>query len=161
MCAFSTGYTVQARAARGDDIKLSGCLIRGEEGAGYLLTNAPGEPSLFKADDHKVAPSAVGTASGFATLFYWLYGSSDLDEHVGQRVEVEGDLQGEVRDGEIKTNRKDRWTEVEVKSDGRTMKARVPNASFTLAADRDKQKGGILVRRVNVDKVKRISAACE
>ena len=161
MCAFSTGYTVQARAARGDDIKLSGCLIRGEEGAGYLLTNAPGEPSLFKADDHKVAPSAVGTAGGFTTLFYWLYGNSDLDEHVGQRVEVQGDLQGDVRDGEIKTNRKDRWTEVEVKSDGRTMKARVPNASFTLADDRDKQKGGILVRRVNVDKVKMIGAGCQ
>jgi hypothetical protein len=138
---------------------MSGC-SSAEEGAGYLLTNAPGEPSLFKADDHKVAPSAVGTAGGFATLFYWLYGNSDLDEHVGQRVEVQGDLQGDVRDGEIKTNRKDRWTEVEVKSDGRTMKARVPNASFTLADDRDKQKGGILVRRVNVDKVK-IGAGCQ
>jgi hypothetical protein len=146
---------------RNDDIKLSGCLIRAEEGAGYLLTNAPGEPAIFKADGHKIAPSAVGTSGGFATLFYWLSGNNDLDEHVGQRVEVEGDLQGDVRDGEIKTNRKDRWTEVEVKSDGRTMKARVPNASFTLADDRDKQKGGILVRRVIVDKVKRIGAGCQ
>ena len=90
-----------------------------------------------------------------------MYGNSDLDQHVGQRVEVEGDLQGDVRDGEIKTNRKDRWTEVEVKSDGRTMKARVPNASFALADDRDKQKGGILVRRVNVNKVKMIGAGCQ
>lgn len=156
VCAFSMGYSVQAR---GDDLKMSGCLVRAEGGAGYLLTNAPGEPSLYKADDHKIAPSAVGTRGGFATVFYWLYGNSDLDEHVGQRVEVEGDLQGDVRDGEIKTDRKDHWTEVEVKSDGRTMKARVPNSS--IVADRDKRKGGILVRRVNVDKVKMIAAGCE
>jgi len=160
LCAFSMGYTVEARTGGDDDIKLTGCLIRGEEGAGYLLTNAPGDPAIFKADDHKVAPSAVGTSGGFATVFYWLYGNNRLNEHVGQRVEVEGDLQGDVRDGEIKTHRKDRWTEVEVKSAGQTMKARVPNASFEWAADRGKEKGGILVRRVNVDKVKLIDAGC-
>jgi hypothetical protein len=43
VCAYSMGYTVEARAGRDDDIKLTGCLIRGEQGAGYLLTNAPGD----------------------------------------------------------------------------------------------------------------------
>ena len=152
---------VQAAGGRDDDIKLSGCLIRGEDGAGYLLTNAPGDPAIFKADEHKIAPSAVGTTGGFATVFYWLYGNNGLNEHVGQRVEIEGELQGDIRDGEIKTHRKDRWTEVEVKSSGREMKARVPNASFQWANDRDKEKGGILVRRVNVEKVKMIGAGCE
>jgi hypothetical protein len=155
------GPVAEARHGRDDDIKLSGCLIRGEEGSGYLLANAPGDPAIFKADDHKVSPSSVGTSGGFATVFYWLYGNDDLDQHVGQRVEVEGDVQGEIHDGEIKTHRKDRWTEVEVKSSGRTMKARVPNASFALANDRAKEKGGILVRRVNVDKVKMVGARCE
>jgi len=63
---------------RDDEIKLTGCLIRAENGAGYLLTNAPDDPALFKADDRKVAPSAVGTTGGFATVFYWLYGNNDL-----------------------------------------------------------------------------------
>ena len=127
----------------------------------YLLTNAPGDPAIFKADDRKVAPSAVGTAGGFAAIFYWLYGTRALDEHVGRRVEVEGELQGDVRDGEIKTPRKDHWTEVEVKSSGRTMKARLPNPSFMWADGRVREKGGILVRRVNVEKVKMVGAGCE
>ena len=152
----------QARSSsRDNEIKLTGCLIRAENGAGYLLTNAPDDPALFKADDRKVAPSAVGTSGGFATVFYWLYGNNDLNQHVGRRVEVEGDLQGDVRDGEIKTHRKDHWTEVEVKSAGRTMKARVPNASLMGASDHDKDKGGILVSRVNVDHVKMIGAGCQ
>ena len=145
---------------REDEIKLSGCLIRGEEGAAYLLTNAPGDPAIFKADDHRVAPSAVGTSGGFATIFYWLYGNDELNEHVGQRVDVEGELEGDVRDGEIRTLRKDGWTEVEVTSSGHTMKARVPNASFLWAADRDNEKGRILIRRVNVEKVKMVGAGC-
>ena len=161
LLAGSLGDGAEAGTGRDDEIKLSGCLIRGEEGAGYLLTNAPGDPAIFKADDRKVSPSAVGTTGGFATIFYWLYGNNELNEHVGQRVEVEGDVQGEVRDGEIKTHRKDRWTEVEVKSSGRTMKARVPNASFMWADGREKEKGGILVRRVNVEKVKMVGAGCE
>jgi hypothetical protein len=161
LCLFGGSIGDAAETAgRDDEIKLSGCLIRGAEGAGYLLTNAPGDPAIFKADDHKVAPSAVGTSGGFATVFYWLYGNNDLNQHVGQRVEVEGDLEGDVRDGEIKTHRKDRWTEVEVKSSGQTMKARVPNASFMWAADRDKEQGRILIRRVNVEKVKMIGAGC-
>ena len=157
--AGSLGYAAET-TGRDDEIKLSGCLIRGEEGAAYLLTNAPGDPAIFKADDHRVAPSAVGTSGGFATIFYWLYGNDELNEHVGQRVDVEGELEGDVRDGEIRTLRKDGWTEVEVTSSGHTMKARVPNASFLWAADRDNEKGRILIRRVNVEKVKMIGAGC-
>jgi hypothetical protein len=160
-CALWLGPAEARSYGRDDEIKLTGCLIRGEDGAGYLLTNAPADPALFKADNRKVAPSAVGTTGGFATVFYWLYGNNDLNQHVGQRVEVEGDLQGDVRDGEIKTHRKDHWTEVQVKSAGQTMKARVPNASFMWASEHNKEKGGILVRRVNVGHVKMIGAGCE
>ena len=35
--------SMMSAAAADRDIKLSGCLVRGEDGGGYLLTNAPGE----------------------------------------------------------------------------------------------------------------------
>ena len=145
-----------------DTIKLSGCLIRGEgDLGGYLLTNAPDDPALIKADDHKLAPSSVGTTGGYTSTFYWLSGNGDLKAHVGHRVEIEGDLQGDLRQGEIKTSRKDRWTEVTVTVNDRSMKARVPNASLMPASDRDHtHKGDILVRRVNVEHVKMIGAGC-
>jgi len=154
---------VQARAYNlaDDDIKLSGCLVRGEgDGGGYLLVNSPGDPGWLGKEDHKVAPSAVGTAGGPAAVFYWLGGSHDLPAHVGHLVEVEGELQGDVREGEMKVDRKDHWTEVTVSSNGRTMKARVPHAALFADNGDHKKKGDILVRRVNVDHVKMLSAAC-
>src|SRR5229473_3324169 len=157
-----TGMAQAGPNGRDDDIKLTGCLIRGEgDLGGYLLTNAPDDPAWLKSDNHKVAPSAVGTTGGFTTLFYWLYGSNDLNAHVGQRVEIDGDLQGDAREGEIKTHRKDHWTELTLTVNGRSMKARVPNASFMFATDRDhKHKSDVLVRRVNVEHVKMIAAGC-
>jgi hypothetical protein len=163
-CVFVAAGSVTAGSAalRDDDLKLTGCLIRGEgDLGGYLLTNAPDDPAWLKTDNHKVAPSAVGTTGGFTTVFYWLYGNKELTAHVGQRVEIDGRVQGDIRDGEIKTHRKDQWTEVELKLNGRSMKARVPNASFMFASDADdKHKSEVLVRRVNVDHVKMIGAGC-
>jgi hypothetical protein len=156
-----SGGPVQARSYRlADEIKLSGCLVRGEgNGGGYLLVNSPGDPGWLSKEDHKVAPSAVGTAGGPTTVFYWLGGSKDLPAHIGHLVEVEGEFQGDVRAGEMKVDRKDHWTEVTVSSNGQKMKARVPHA--VLVSDNgDHKKGDILVRRVNVDHVKMLGAAC-
>ena len=122
------------------DVKLSGCLIRGEgDGSGYLLANPPTEPWL-NSPDKQVTPSALGTSGDYATIFYWLDGNGDLKQHIGHRVEVEGDLKGDVKDGEITTERKEKWTDVTVKADGRTMKAHVPNTSIFPASNRDKDR---------------------
>jgi len=157
-----TTWAVGGTAAAADDVKLSGCLIRGEgDGAGYLLTNTSAEPWLA-SPGRQVAPSALGTSGDTATLFYWLDGSGDLKQHIGHRVEIEGDLKGDVKQGEITTDRKDNWTEVTVKADGRTMKANVPNTSVFPASDRDKdrKKTDILVRRVDVEHVRMLAASC-
>lgn len=144
-----------------DGIKLTGCLVRGEGDGGYLLTNAPGDPSWVRHDDEKVAPSTVGTTGTFASIFYWLDGSGDLQKHVGHHVEIEGDLKGSLKEGEIKADRKDGWTEVEISSDGRKMKANVPNASVVAGPDGKREKGEILVRRVAVEHVKMLGASCQ
>jgi len=79
---------VRAESQQNDkDIKLSGCLVRGEDG-GYLLTNSPSEPAWQRSADPTVAPGAVGTTGNFATIFYWLKDHDDLKEHVGHLVEV-------------------------------------------------------------------------
>jgi hypothetical protein len=142
-------------------VKLSGCLIRGEGDGGYLLTNPPAEPQLAASSDRRVAPTGLGTSGDFATIFYWLDGHDDLREHIGHRIEIEGDLKGDVKEGEIKIVRKDNWTEMTVKADGREMKAQVPNMSLFPASNRDKErKGDILVRRVDVERVRMLGASC-
>ena len=162
-CAFIVTASVTASAGRAADkrVKLSGCLIRGDgDGAGYLLANLPTEPWL-SAPGKQVTPSVLGTSGDYATIFYWLDGHGDLKQHVGHRVEVEGDLRDDVKDGEIRTERKENWTEVTVKADGRTMKAHVPNTSMFPASNRDKErKSDILVRRVDVERVRMLGATC-
>ena len=153
--------TTFAASAAAEDVKLSGCLIRGEGDGGYLLTNSPAEPQLAASSDRRVTPSGLGTSGDFATIFYWLGGHDDLRQHIGHRVEIEGDLKGDVKEGEIKVVRKDNWTELTVKADGREMKAQVPNMSVVPASNRDKErKGDILVRRVDVERVRMLGASC-
>ncbi|MQA31927.1 MAG: hypothetical protein GEU82_19185 [Luteitalea sp.] len=145
------------------EIKLSGCLVRGDgDGAGYLLSNTPAEPALSRPANSNVAPTALGTSGAYTTIFYWLDGDGDLKNHVGNRVEIEGDLKDDFKEGEIEIDRKEKWTELTVKADGRTMKANVPHTSSLPAPGTDgDSKNDILVRRVDVSKVRMLAASCE
>jgi hypothetical protein len=152
---------VGAGSAGADTVKLTGCLVKGDgDGAGYLLVNVPVEPAATTPDRAPVAPGGVGTSGTFANVFYWLDNHRDLGQHVGHQVEIEGDQKGDVKDGEMKIDRKDQWTEIEIKSDGRRMKAQVPNASVVAGRDADR-KMAVVVRRVNVEKVRMLGAACK
>src|SRR5688500_5127459 len=73
-----------------DEIKLSGCVVRGEDGDGYLLTNVPGDASWLRSGDGAVSPGPVGTSGSVATIFYWLDDDDELEDHIGHRVEIEG-----------------------------------------------------------------------
>ena len=94
-----------------------------------------------------------------ANIFYWLDKDDALMPHIGHQVEVDGDLKGDLQDGQIKIDRKDQWTEIEVESDGRDMKARVPNTSIVPGPNADR-KIAVLVRRVDVNKVRMLDATC-
>jgi hypothetical protein len=146
---------------RNKSITLSGCLIRGEgDGAGYLLISHAFDPATATTGGAPVTPGTIGTTGDFATLFYWLDGSGDLRKHIGHRVEIEGDAKGDVKDGEMKVNRKDSWTELTVKSDGRTMTARVPQASIVAGPD-PLRKLDVLVRKIDVEHVRMLAADCQ
>ena len=152
--------TEHAAAAADDKVKLSGCLVRGEGDDGYLLINVPAEPAASTASSAPITPTAVGTSGSFANVFYWLDDEGDLKQHIGHQVEIEGDLKGDVKDGELKIDRKDDWTEMEIKSDGKGMKARVPNSSVVAGPSPDK-KMSVLVRKVDVEKVGMLAATCK
>lgn len=154
---FAAMSSPSARTA--DSVKLSGCLVQGHDDEGYLLINGPSEPAIGAAPATTASPGAVGTTGVVANIFYWLDKDGDLKPHIGHRVEIDGDLKGNLKDGEIKIDRKEQWTEIEVKSDGRKMKARVPNTSIVEGPDSDR-KVNVLVRRVDVSKVRMLDATC-
>ena len=147
-------------ASAADTLKLTGCLVRGEgDGAGYLLYNVPAGLASAARPGQSATPDAVGTSATFTNIFYWLRNDDDLKPHVGHLVEVEGEPEDEVDDGEIEIDCKDQWTEIQIKSDGREMKARVPNASVEPGPDPDR-KISVLVRRLDVEKVRMLEAGC-
>jgi len=149
-----------ARGSAANNVTLSGCLVKADgDDDPYLLINAPSQPSLNQTPAADVNPTGVGTTAEFRTVFYWLKGDRELKPHVGHRVEVQGDL-ADADPGEIKIERKDRWTELTVKSHGDSLKAAVPHDSLIGGPDAN-QKGDVVVRRVNVEKVKMLSATCE
>jgi hypothetical protein len=159
--AVAAGPMVAPSLSAEDKITLTGCLVHAEgDGDPYLLTNGPTTPALTRGADRSVEPTGVGTSGEFRTVFYWLHGDSQLKDHVGHQVEIEGDVKGDVKEGEIKLDRKDNWTELEVKADGDHMKARVPNQSIFAPKDKD-QKGTVAVRRVDVEHIRMIAATCE
>lgn len=156
------GIDTSAKATSGDEkVKLNGCLVQAEGDDGYLITNLPSEPGSTTADRNPTT-TAIGTSGAYSTVFYWLKNDDDLKKNVGHRVEIEGELKGDIKEGEIKIDRKDNWTELEVKSDGDTMKAKVPNAYIFPDPTKDKdRKLSTLVRKVDVDHVKMLSASCQ
>lgn len=161
---FAALTAMPAVSAAADDITLTGCLVKGEgDREGYLLRNTSGDPAWQRSGDRQVAPNTVGTTGGFEAIFYWLEDDSEMRKHVGHRVEVTGALEGDLEDGEIEMDRKDDWTEMTVKSDGRKMKAIVPNSSLLPGPDKDKgdRKLRVLVRKVDVEKVKMLGPTCD
>jgi hypothetical protein len=155
------GSNTAVRAAGDEKVKLNGCVIKAEGDDGYLISNVPSEPDATAADRNP-ATSAIGTAGTYANVFYWLKNDDELKKHVGHRVEIEGELKGDIKEGEIKLDRKDNWTELEVKSGGDTLKAQVPNAYMFRDAAHDKdRKVSTLVRKVDVEHVKMLSATCQ
>lgn len=158
--AVCAGLLIAAPASADDNVTLSGCLIRSTDNSGYLIVNRPSEPAKTAPADSRVSPDAFGGAGNFSTIFYWLENDDSMKPHVGHQVEIQGDLES-PKDGELKVDRKDNWTEIELKSDGHTMHANVPHTSLLPAVDAKKdEKSKVIVRRVDVEKVKMLGASC-
>jgi hypothetical protein len=143
-------------------VKLTGCLVGGQDDDdGYLLTNV-GSVASTQPTGGTVAPGPVGTSGATAAIFYWLEDDDELAPHVGHRIEVDGDLAGDLQEGEIEIKPDDKWTELKIESDGRDLTARVPESLFLVSAKPgDDQKVTVLVRKVDVNSVRMLAATCQ
>jgi hypothetical protein len=95
-------------------------------------------------------------------VFYWLEDDEDLSRQVGHRVEVRGELKGDVKAGELKIDPKRDWTELEIKSENRHLKVQVPQTLFVVNSDGNisDDKVDVLVRRVEPKHVRMLAASC-
>ena len=156
------------RAAE-EKVTLVGCAVKGNgDGDGFLLAN-----SVEQTTRTTVAPTPAGAAISQTTtnemkaarVLYWL----DDDDHevaklMGQLIEVTGEVEGDVKRGEIEIERENGMIELEIKADGRKANVKladVPSAVGTSGSVKDREvELPYLVRKLDVQSAKSIAPSC-
>lgn len=124
-----------AASGSGDAVTISGCLT-GQEG-NFVLTAAP---------DAAAAVVARSVADERGTYTYMLSGGTNLQEHVGKRVEVVGTIEGRER-GIDHDSSKTTSTPAAAGGDTPTVET--------------KEEVEMEVRRLNVRELRPVAATCE
>lgn len=142
-----------------DDITIRGCVrgvdVRAPVPATMLVWS---RGDIMLAGVTTVGSSAVGTNGIAGRVLYWLEDDEDLAKHVGQLVEIKGDLE-DFETGEVEIDREDDFTEIELELGGKKEKARMPTSWLRgTGADKD-QEFQIAARRIDVNDV-RVLGAC-
>jgi hypothetical protein len=110
-------------AVKGNDVTIRGCVAK-----------APiadfGDESVLIWSRSDVILRSAAIQSGVASplpdrVFYWLTDERDLAKHIGQRVEIKGEL-GDFKTGEVTMDRDGQFTDIKMKLGDKTEKARVP-----------------------------------
>jgi hypothetical protein len=167
----SESKTVGA-AQRPDDAKVTvtGCAVKGNgDGDGFLLAN-----SVERTTVTTVAPTPSGaevssttaTAMKPARILYWL----DDDDHevralMGHLVEVTGEIEGDIKKGEIEVERENGMIELEINAGGRKANVKladVPSAIGTSGSVKDHEiELPYLVRKLDVKSARSLAPTCQ
>ena len=136
-----------AATAQEQKVTITGCAVKGSgDGDGFLLANTPDQTAT--------------------RILYWLDDDDDeVQKLMGQLVEVTGQVEGDIKRGEIKVEREDGMIELEIKAAGRkaTVKlADVPTAVGTAASVKDREiELPYVVRKLDVKSAKSIAPTCK
>ena len=158
--ALAAGIAMPASAQQpavtidGDDITITGCVVRAgapSRAIPDMLVWSPSDIMMAGAVSAGNSVSApIGTSGVAGRVFFWV--DEDLSKHVGQRVEVKGDLE-DIEKGKIEIEPKGEFTEIELELDGREEKMRVPTTWLSPGTPREAEID-IAARKVDVDDVR-------
>jgi hypothetical protein len=160
--------TFEARTWR-EKITVTGCAVKGNgDGDGFLLAN-----SVEQTTRTTTTPTATGSTVSSSTtkemkparILYWLDDDDDeVAKLMGQLIEVTGDVEGDVKRGEIKAERENGMIELEIKAAGRKANVKladVPSAIGTSGSVKDREvELPYVVRKLDVKSAKSLSPNC-
>jgi hypothetical protein len=160
----ATAQSVAAAAPQQDkkDVTLTGCVVKGD--GGYVLSDVSPENTAAATAGTSTPPPAGAVAPG--RVLYWLKDDDDLAEHAGHKVEVKGEIEGDIEKGMISAEREGGLVELEFKIDGdKKVTVKVPDVPAsvgTAGAVGDKEKDfAFVVRKIDVDSVKMLASTCK
>jgi hypothetical protein len=139
-----------------EDITIRGCVTRADR------YNPGAMPLVWSRNDVLVSLSEGWDRDRRSTdkvngrLFYWLE-DKDLSDHVGQLVEIKGDLE-DLKRGQFEIERKKDFTTLELKFDGKKETAKLPTPWFAAPNSTDEREYDVVVQKVDVDDVKVLGA---
>ena len=158
-------------AAEGQEkVTLTGCAVKGNgDGDGFLLAN-----SVEQTTRTTSTPTGEGSTVSSTTtkemkparILYWLDDDDDeVAKLMGQLVEVTGEVEGDVKRGEIEVERENGMIELEIKADGRKANVKVadvPSAIGTAGSVKDREvELPYIVRKLDVKSAKSIAPSCQ
>lgn len=159
-----------AAAAAEEKVTLVGCAVKGNgDGDGFLLANSVEQTTRTTVTPTPVGPAVSQTTTNAlkaARILYWL----DDDDHevaklMGQLIEVTGEVEGDIKRGEIEVERENGMIELEIKTDGRKANVKladVPSAVGTSGSVKDHEvELPYLVRKLDVKSAKSIAPSCK
>jgi hypothetical protein len=170
----SRHQTLAAIGVDDDEVVVTGCVVKGDNG-GYALTNVlPGSIDVASRMTAQPSPSDVA-AAGASRVVYWLEDFEDNVEsadYAGRRVEVRGELEGDVQKGEMEIERDGEWVKIKLQKDGdEDIETRIPLTVFLAGdapvgttgelKDDDDIELSVNVRRMDVKGVKVVTGTCE
>jgi hypothetical protein len=176
VCALALGTAAvgaaPAAVAAPDDKKVTvtGCAVKGDgDGDGFLLANTVEQTTRTTTSPGTTGATVSSTTStqmGASRVLYWLDDDDDVvDAHMGHKVEITGELEGDVEDGKIEIERENGTVELEIDADGRKATVRltdVPSAVGTAGSvDDDEKELKYQVRKLDVKSVRMIAATCQ
>ena len=146
------------------EVTISGCVVKGD--GGYVLMDVAEETAAAAvAAGTPSSPQPRGTVLPGRVL-YWLEDDDDLAKHVGQKVEVRGELEGDIGRGKISAEREGGLVELEFKVPGdKKVTVLVPSVPPTIGTSGtigDKERDiAYIVRKIDVDSVKMLASVCK
>jgi len=162
------GLTQSAGAEGQEKVTLTGCAVKGSgDGDGFLLANTVEQTT-------RTSPTATGATVSSTTssemkparILYWLDDDDDeVANLMGQLVEITGEVEGDVKRGEIEVERENGMIELEIKADGRKANVKladVPSAIGTSGSVKDSEvELPYVVRKLDVKSAKSIAPTCK
>ena len=162
--------TATPETAQGQqNIIVTGCAVKGNgDGDGFLIANSI---------DHTIRTTTTPTATGStvsstatremkpARILYWLDDDDDeVAKLMGHLIEVTGQVEGDVKRGEIKAERENGMIELEINAAGRKANVKLADVPSAVGTP-DSVKGRevelpYIVRKLDVKSAKSVASSC-